>query len=178
MADDVDLPSVDAISVGAVGEPGQRVFYVQLWASGRIVSLKVEKQQVTALAAALTELLADLPPIEPEQSPDIVDPGQPDWVVGTMALTTYDETAERAFLVLNELVRADPDEEEPGAFGDPDGGPMGASARLGLTLPQLAGLVLQGEEAVGAGRPACPFCGYPMDPNGHACPKTNGSATR
>ena len=26
-------------------------------------------------------------------------------------------------------------------------------------------------EVVGAGRPNCPLCGYPMNPEGHVCPQ-------
>jgi uncharacterized repeat protein (TIGR03847 family) len=160
--DELDLPSVDAITVGTVGEPGQRVFYVQIWTAGRIVSLKLEKQQIAALSIAVAELLADLPPTEPNVAPTIIDPGEPDWIVGSMALTAYDEDERCAFLVLHELVR---EEDE-----------VGARARLGLTLPQLASLVSLGEESVEGGRLPCPLCGLPMDPNGHSCPKTNGSA--
>jgi uncharacterized repeat protein (TIGR03847 family) len=126
--------------------------------------LKLEKQQVAALAVAVAELLADLPPTEPLVAPTVIDPGEPDWIVGSMALTAYDEDEQRAFLVLHELVR---EEDEDGA-----------RARLGLTMAQLASLVSLGEESVEGGRPACPLCGLPMDPDGHSCPKTNGSAKR
>ena len=30
------------------------------------------------------------------------------------------------------------------------------------------------ESVVAAGRPSCPFCGGPMDPDGHLCPRANG----
>jgi len=158
-----DLPHVDAITTGSIGEPGSRVFYVQIWAGGRIVSLKLEKQQVAALSAAIAELLADLPPpAQPLTPPDLLDPGAPDWTVGTMAMTSFDEVTGRAVLVLNELV---PEDEE------------GASARLGLTADQLAALAIIGAIAVEGGRPPCPLCGRPLDPTGHVCPKTNGAAT-
>jgi uncharacterized repeat protein (TIGR03847 family) len=162
MDDDLDLPSVDAITVGTVGEPGQRVFYVQIWTAGRIISLKLEKQQVAALTVAVAELLADLSPIDAVVAPTIIDPGTPDWIVGSMALTAFDGDEQRAFLVLHELVGED-DED-------------GARARVGLTLSQLASLVSLGEDSVEGGRPPCPLCGLPMDPMGHSCPKTNGSA--
>lgn len=164
MADDLELPSVDAITVGTVGEPGNRVFYLQLWTGGRIVSLKLEKMQVAALASVIAKLLEDLPPIVPAPLPDLLDPGAPDWVVGSMALTTYDDATERAYLILNEFVAEDDDE--------------GATARIGVTLPQLAALASLGDELVEAGRPPCPLCGRPMDPAGHVCPKTNGTVTR
>ena len=162
MSENFDVASVDAITVGAIGEPGSRVFYVQFWADGRIVSLKLEKQQVAALAAAINELLADLPPsAAPPAEPDLLDPGAPDWAVGTMAMTAFDESNGRAVLVMNELV---PEDEE------------GAVARLGLSAEQLAAMAVVGAAAVESGRPPCPLCGRPLDPMGHVCPKTNGSA--
>ena len=87
---------------------------------------------------------------------------QPDWVVGSMALTSFDDATQRAMLILTEFVT---DEEQDVT-----------TARIGLTLPQLACLAALGEELVEAGRPPCPLCGYPMEPAGHSCPKTNGSA--
>lgn len=162
MTDDIDFPAVDAITIGTVGEPGQRVFYLQVWVAGRVRTLKMEKQQVAALAVALDELLSDLPPTEAAEPPDLLDPGQPDWVVGSMALTSFDDAEQRAMLIFTEFVT---DEEQDVT-----------TARIGLTLPQLAGLAALGQELVEAGRPPCPLCGYPMDPAGHSCPKTNGSA--
>lgn len=163
MAEDIDLPEVDAITLGTVGEPGQRVFYLQMWAGGRVRSLKLEKQQVEALSEAVSELLSDLPPTDAAQAPDLLDPGGPDWVVGSMALTTFNEEQQRALLILTEFVT---DEEADVT-----------TARIGLTLPQLASIAELGQELVEAGRPPCPLCGLPLDPEGHACPKTNGSAT-
>jgi uncharacterized repeat protein (TIGR03847 family) len=168
MADDIDLPSVDAITLGTVGEPGQRVFYLQVWDGGRVRSLKLEKQQVAAFAVAVGDLLSDLPPAEPLQPPDLLDPGQPDWIVGTMALTAFDDDEQRAMLILSELVPDDVDADEDAV----------STARLGLSLAQLASLAALAEELVEAGRPPCPLCGRPLDPAGHTCPKTNGSATR
>jgi uncharacterized repeat protein (TIGR03847 family) len=50
----------------------------------------------------------------------------------------------------------------------------GGLARLAVTRQQAAALAERGEELVTAGRPRCPLCGSPLDPDGHACPKTNG----
>lgn len=162
MAEDIDLPSVDAITIGTIGEPGRRVFYLQVWVAGGVRTLKLEKQQVAALAEAVEELLSDLPPTEPAPAPDLLDPGGPDWVVGSMALTSFDESEQRAMLILTEFVTDEDDDV--------------TTARIGLTLPQLASIVELGQELVEAGRPPCPLCGLPLDPEGHSCPKTNGSA--
>ncbi len=163
MADDIELPSVDAITIGTVGEPGGRVFYLQVWSGGEVRSLKLEKQQVIALYSAVNDLLSDLAPVDLAPAPEVVDPGAPDWIVGTMALTGFDESQQRAMLILTELVAED---EIVHA----------RTARIGLTLPQLELIAVRGQEEVEAGRPPCPLCGFPMDPSGHACPKTNGSA--
>ena len=175
---DIDVPEVDGITVGAVGEPGRRIFYLQVWAHGTIRSLKVEKQQVAALGAAVSELLADVAIDDPVALPDLIDPGEPEWVVGAMALTEVDERTGRVILVLTEFVPGlDDDEDGPsGAAPEPLDAPIPAQARLGLSLGQLAALGLRCEQAVQGGRTQCELCGRPKDPAGHVCPKTNGAA--
>ena len=164
MSERIDIPEVDAITVGSIGEPGARVFYLQAWSAGTIHTVKLEKQQVSALGGAIRELLEDVVVNEPPAAmPDLLDPGVPAFVVGAMALTVLDDETGRVTLVLNELV---PEEELENA----------ADARLGLSLAQLVALAARCEEAVEGGRPPCPLCGRPMDPQGHVCPKTNGSA--
>jgi uncharacterized repeat protein (TIGR03847 family) len=159
MAESFELPSVDAVTVGTVGEPGQRVFYLQARAGQTRLTLKLEKLQVAGLAAALAEMLADLPPAGLGAPSELESPVDPAWVAGGIGLSPYDETTERVTLLLEELV--------------PEG-EQGATARLGVTIPQMASLVARSEELVASGRPPCPLCGNPMDPDGHSCPKTNG----
>ena len=160
-----DLPSVDACTVGTVGEPGNRVFFVQAWAAATVVTLKVEKQQVQGLAAAMQELLNDLPTeSSPTPAPGLRPPIEQQWVVGAIGLSPFDEATQRVTVLFEELVRtADGEEAEDGA-----------SARIGITIAQMVALVARGEELVAGGRPNCPLCGTPMDPDGHSCPKTNG----
>ena len=156
-----DLPSVDAITFGTVGEPGKRVFYVQAWAAATIVTLKVEKQQVHGLAAAMQELLKDLPTeSSPIAAPGLRAPVEPDWIVGGIGLSAFDEATQRITVLFEELVREE--------------GEVGATARVGVTIAQMVALVSRGEELVAGGRPNCALCGNPMDPDGHSCPKTNG----
>lgn len=161
-----DLPSVDVVTVGTVGPPGRRVFYLQARWADRLVTLKLEKQQVAALSTAVLELLADLPP--PGALPtdlDLVPPVEPEWQVGTMALGAYDEVTDRAMLVAEEAITDD--DEIPGDV-----------ARFGLSRAQLAALAQRGQELVTAGRPPCPWCGLPVDPSGHVCPRSNGHLAR
>lgn len=160
MPESFDLPSVDAVTFGTIGEPGKRVFYVQAWAGQTVMTLKVEKQQVAGLAAALQQVLADLPPEStPVSAPGLRPPVEPAWAVGGIGISAFDETTQRVTLLFEALAAED---EE------------GATAHVGVTVGQMVALVGRGEELVAGGRPNCPLCGNPMDPDGHSCPKTNG----
>ncbi|HUP85652.1 MAG TPA: DUF3090 family protein [Acidimicrobiales bacterium] len=164
-----DLPSVDALTFGTVGEPGKRVFFVQAWAATTVVTLKAEKQQVAGLAAAMQELLVDLPSeSSPTAAPGLRTPIEQDWVIGAIGLSTFDEATQRVTILFEEAVRPADDAGE-------DAEPVaGATARIGVTIAQMVALVARGVELVAGGRPNCPLCGNPMDPDGHSCPKTNG----
>jgi uncharacterized repeat protein (TIGR03847 family) len=168
MSESFDLPSVDAITFGTVGEPGKRVFYVQAWAAATVVTLKVEKQQVQGLATAMQELLNDLPTeSSPASAPGLRPPIEAEWAVRGIGLSPFDEATQRVTVLFEELVRGT--SEEGG-----DDAEEGATARIGVTIAQMVALVERGEELVAGGRPNCPLCGNPMDPDGHSCPKTNG----
>lgn len=163
------MPEVDHLTTGAIGEPGQRVFYLQAGNQGQIVSLRLEKSQVAALVAYLVAMLADMPaigealPDDPALGPTgLVEPVVAEWVVGSLGIS-YDDDADRVVLVAEELV------EE---------GEEGARARLGATRKQIAALAARGADAVAAGRPPCPLCGQPLDPEGHTCARLNGHKTR
>jgi uncharacterized repeat protein (TIGR03847 family) len=160
---EIDTPVV--FTAGTTGEPGHRVFYLQAQGDGLVVSLKLEKQQVGALAEYLSGLLADLPTVDETDVPtllDLVGPIVPEWTVGTLAVA-WDEVSDRMVLVAEELLT----EEEVEAAATP------ASARFRLTRAQVAGFVERARELVAGGRPPCPLCGGPLDPEGHACPRLN-----
>jgi uncharacterized repeat protein (TIGR03847 family) len=138
---------------------GERTFYLQARGDGRLVTLKLEKTQVAALVRYLGTLLADLPP--PDDLPrdlGLLQPIEPEWVVGTLGVS-YDEDEDRFVLLAEELVEED---EE------------GAAARISASRDQIAALVLHGAEVVEAGRPPCPLCGEPLDAEGHVCVRLNG----
>lgn len=153
----------EAFTAGTVGEPGARTFFLQVVEAGQVVSLKCEKQQVAALAQYLAELLADLPPVGPgvaKVPPALVEPVLAEWVAGSMGVA-WDDDDERFVIVVDELVPDDSDEPP-------------AVARFRVTAAQVAAFVPHATELVGRGRPLCPLCGHPMDPGGHACPRSNG----
>jgi uncharacterized repeat protein (TIGR03847 family) len=155
-----DMPAVERLSVGAVGPPGQRVFYLQARQDRTLVTLKVEKAHVAELSARLLDLLADLPDDASAnaEAAGLEAPIEPDFVVGTLSLA-YDEENERFLLLAEELV---------------DEGEDASIARMGATPAQIAGLAHAGRELVEAGRPPCTICGHPLDPRGHVCPRSNG----
>jgi len=159
--DDVTL-----FTAGTVGEPGARVFYIQVGAGPTVVAVKCEKQQVGALAEFLTGVISDLPPAEPaDGSLELVEPVLAEWIAGTMSVA-YDDAADRIVLVIEEAV------DESGL--DPDGPiPEASSVRVRLTRGQVLDYIAHAAGLVEAGRPPCPLCGNPMGPD-HACPKTNG----
>jgi uncharacterized repeat protein (TIGR03847 family) len=166
VATEFDLPDVDRFTAGAIGEPGQRVFYLQAEAGGQLVTLQCEKQQVAALAQYFAELLADLPSPPDTELPvdmELHSPVEPEWIVGQIGVV-FDEGRDRMVVRADELLLEEeaPDDETPGM------------ARVALTRAQVHAFVVRAAQLVAAGRPPCPLCGRPLDPEGHMCIKTNG----
>jgi len=160
-----ELEAPDFFSAGAVGRPGQRVFYLQAAEGRTLVTLKVEKEQLEALAEYLASLLAKRPTAapEPEDPPGdlaLREPIAPAWAAGTIAVA-QEEAPERIVIVAEE--RED-DEAEADA----------ATARFRITRSQARAFVERARELVMAGRPSCRLCGRPIDPDGHVCPRANG----
>lgn len=173
MSSSFDLPDVDRFTAGTVGPPGARVFYLQATAGGQVVTLRLEKAQVAALAGYLAEVLADLPTPTPEEIPDEVELTEPvvaEWVVGQLGVA-FDDSRDRLVIRADEVVD-DGDDPAAAVTGE------GASARFALTRPQVAGFVVHAATLVVAGRPPCPLCRRPLDPEGHMCAKTNGHKQR
>jgi len=168
-----DLKPVTHITVGAVGPPGQRVFYLQASQGSTLVTLKIEKEQAYHLAAALDQLLQGLaqryPDLPEEESlyhdTSLQPPIEPEFVAGQMGLG-YDEDQNLLILVAYQLP-SDPEEPEDIAI-----------ARFWATPGQMRALSEHAKEEVAAGRPLCPLCKEPIDPEGHFCPGGNGDGQK
>ena len=163
MANFFEFENPSRVIVGTVGEPGQREFYLQAREGEVVVTLKVEKQQVAALAIHLGELLQDLARpghIDDEGAADLEVFIEASFVVGGLGVA-YDADQDRILLMAQEISR------------DNDEGDR-AEARFTLTREQAVGLAILGTRLVESGRPPCPLCGFPLDPRGHNCPRTNG----
>ena len=170
MSESFNLDPVSRITAGAVGEPGNRTFFIQARKGEILVTLLVEKQQVHVLASTLTQLLESMG-VDPDPAAaidmDLEDPLLPEWRIGPMAIEVEEETGLFVFLA-EEAVPADDDEDEAAVAVE------GARARFVATRAQMRALADHAEEVVSAGRPRCQLCGFPIDPDGHTCPATNG----
>ena len=194
---EIEFDPVDSIAAGAIGEPGQRAFYIQAEKAGQVLSVLVEKQQVAMLAERVRLLLDQVETQFPEgaDTPEALGSGtggelQGDPVPLFRAVAIgigFDPARRLVVLELHDRPLADEDEDEDDDEGDEDGGDEfaepglgdeeeGYLARLYLTAAQARVMASRGSAAVEAGRPPCPLCGGPLDPSGHICPRLNGHA--
>ncbi len=169
MSESFDFRTASHFTAGAIGEPGRRVFFLQAGDQHQHVSFKLEKQQAIALATFLRTVLDDLP--VPETEPRLValvNPVEPAWVVGQIAVGTA-EPGEIMILV-EELVIPDEDEDEDALETYDD---SGARCTANISIAQAANFIRTVDELVSQSRPPCRICGGPVDPDGHACPRLN-----
>lgn len=173
----MDLGLVDRITADAIGDPGERVFYIQARAGAELITVIVEKQQVQLLSASVLELMATLE-IETGEGPDEAEMGleqplEPRWRTGRLALG-YDQAQELFTLEIEEY-RPESEGDEP---EDPITETEAEVVRLLASREQMFALSRHGAAVAARGRPTCQFCGNPMDPEGHACPAMNGHSRR
>jgi uncharacterized repeat protein (TIGR03847 family) len=162
-----EFDEVSAFTVGTIGRPGERTFLLQARSDGERVTVKCEKQQTAAIVQYLRKVLADLPPAEDRPMPgalELRDPLVPSFVLGPIGLG-YDRSNDRVLIQLEEIGEVDDD----GEIIDDDRGHV----RLYLSRGQAAAFCDHADEVVEAGRPACQWCSFPIDPDGHDCPRMN-----
>jgi uncharacterized repeat protein (TIGR03847 family) len=153
---------------GTVGEPGERAFYLQLRSSSRLFSVAVEKAQVQAMSARLDVMINEIRKTNPlltiEKLPiddaPLESPIDAEFQIGAMSLAWDEETQ----LICVELFELE-DEEEEGE---------GEVVEINISVGMAAAFAARSKAVVNAGRLPCPFCGIPIDPRGHLCPRTNG----
>ena len=167
MSESFELERPDFFTAGAIGKPGERVFYLQAREKGRLVTLKCEKEQVRALAEYLSGLITKLgaPKGKVSTDMDLLPFAEPAWIVASLGVG-YDEEHERVIVDAHELF----EEEEEGQRESEEP----ASARVRITREQAQAFVERAKELMKGSRPNCPVCSGPMDPAGHICPRSNG----
>lgn len=170
---------------GTVGPPGQRTFFLQARSGTRVTSVALEKQQVSVLAERIDGLLDELmraeggaglvPAVMPtamEDSAPLEQPIEEEFRAGTMTLA-WDADAGRVVIEVFPIDDSDLSGEVADEPADPE-------EVLVVSLPPAAARAFakRAEAVIAAGRPPCQFCGGPMDPNGHLCPRANGFRRR
>ena len=172
--------SPDHFLAGTVGGPGNRTFFLQAREGPRIVSVALEKVQVAAVCQRLTELMDELAQRGVEGTDELDDmpaahaldePINEAFRVGTLSLG-WDTGEDLVLIEARELVEDDEDEGE--AFEDDDDEDGPDVLRVRLTALVAREFVARALRVISAGRPPCPLCGQPLDPQGHLCPRRNG----
>lgn len=197
---EIELETVDSLGAGAVGDPGDREFFLQARTESAQLTVLVEKEQVALLAteavAFLDRIAEDYPeePTEPRE-PAVRQAGlrEPTVPLFRARLIGIGFDPEREMVLIELRERSSEDEEEGEALPsqaedappelpdlpdvaviDPtDEEEEGYVARIYATRGQVRAMAAKGAEAVAAGRPLCPLCDMPMDPAGHRCPRWN-----
>jgi uncharacterized repeat protein (TIGR03847 family) len=161
----------DRFVAGTVGEPGDRAFFLQARKGSALVSVGLEKIQVAALAQRLEDLLDAVEAPALDASADehgLEEPLVELFRVGAMALA-WDAATEAV------VIEAQTPTEDGDYVELPDDAEDGPDLlRVRIDALHARGFVRRAEALVSAGRPTCPFCGEPLDPQGHFCSRGNG----
>ncbi|HYI21829.1 MAG TPA: DUF3090 family protein [Candidatus Limnocylindrales bacterium] len=192
----------DRFICGAVGEPGQRTFFLQATKGGQVVSVALEKAQVAILAERLATLLLTLrqggvevgedPPGQPQR---LEEPVVEQFRVGLLTLG-WDGDHEQIVIEARELGDEDVEIDDAESEDEPVATVAGEQelqaeepvmsfvaaevdedldvVRVQLAPPAALAFASGALAVVQAGRPPCPQCGAPLDPTGHFCPRRNG----
>ena len=170
--------SPERFLAGTIGQPGEREFFLQVVDGRRVLSVSCEKQQVAVLADRLGSLITEVarrfgalaePELTATTDLTLSTPVDAEFRVGTMGLAWDGEGAQ----VIVELLALT--EEEVGediVLEDREDGPD--ALRVFLSLAAARDFAKHAELVVAAGRPPCPLCSNPLDPEGHICPRLNG----
>jgi uncharacterized repeat protein (TIGR03847 family) len=170
---------------GTVGQPGDRTFFLQAREGARVVSIVLEKVQVAVLADRLGELLSELERrgvaaaaaagaatlTAGDDTGPLDEPLNEAFRAGSLTLG-WDGDSERVLVEARaqseDGEEIDPDEDDDEDEDGPD------LLRVRITADAARSFVARAARIVSSGRPPCPLCGAPLDPQGHICPRRNG----
>ncbi|GGM77434.1 hypothetical protein GCM10011609_11670 [Lentzea pudingi] len=170
----------DRFIAGTVGQPGDRIFYLQASEQSRLISVALEKQQVQVLAERIGSLLEEVhrrfgTDVPDDAPPDDLDtqpldvPVEEEFRVGTMGLG-WD--AESKAVVIELLAVSEEEVDEAVVLDDTEEGPD--AVRVFLSPSAARAFAERADRVVNAGRKPCPLCNEPLDADGHICPRQNG----
>ncbi|MFM1750155.1 MAG: hypothetical protein RL658_296 [Actinomycetota bacterium] len=164
------LDPVESFIVGTIGRPGEREFYLQAKFQGAIHSFAIDKSQVIALADRIAMLIGELKAadyrFENVVAVNLEVPLIPEFQIGVIGIVWLGES-EQVSLDIQEITEGDNDlnlegEEGPAVF------------RIMMSPDIANAFISQSRRVVAAGRAPCPFCGLPINKDGHLCPRANG----
>ena len=168
---EIDVDPVDHITADAIGQPGQRVFYLHAWQGQNAATVIIEKAQLQSLSVGIEQFLVQVMEENEdldEASGDYIEdqmhihpPLEPLFRVGEIGLG-YEKSRDLVVLFVKELLPEDMEADSA------------AVVRFWATREQMRRLARWGVEVANRGRPICAQCGQPMEPEGHFCPKKNG----
>jgi len=181
----------DRFVAGTVGEPGQRTFFLQAREGNRVTSVALEKQQVSILAERVDLLLdealrrsggdSSIPAVAPMGSSDVGPLDQPiveEFRVGTITLSWDPEINQviiELFPVTDETIVVEDEDADDESEVEVEVEVEASEVLIVKLEPGYArSFVQRAQSVVSAGRPPCQFCGNPVDPEGHLCPRANG----
>lgn len=179
------LERPDRVVVGTVGQPGARVFHLQVREGSRVVTVRCEKVQIDQLALQMDRILDGLaahvadvfvPPSvdNPDDLAPLDAPLEEEFAVGTMAMAFDDETKR----IEIEMYAASDDElmiKDPAMLLTtlPEVAPD--SLEILMTTSQARQFVARCHVVVASGRQYCPYCSQQiLSAEGHLCPRSNG----
>lgn len=159
--------SVERFVAGTVGQPGERTFFIQARDGNRLVTVAIEKLQVAALAERLEIIIngfrkndSSIRPLTTEIDDAPLElPIESEFEVGSISIS-WDELNRMMSIELLEIVTEVI--ETPNVL------------RVQLSISKCSAFIKRSKALIGAGRLPCPFCGMPIDPQGHLCPRSNG----
>jgi uncharacterized repeat protein (TIGR03847 family) len=169
---------VERFVVGTVGVPGERTFFIQARTGSRLVSVALEKAQVAAIADRVLQILREIRQSEPliiidrvsNDDQPLETPIDEEFRVGVIGLAYL---ADRRLIEIDLQAIAESDNAEDELL-EIDTDSDQEILRVMMTLGYAESFARRANAVVAAGRAPCPFCGGPIDPNGHLCPRANG----
>ena len=169
----------ERFTVGTVGEPGDRTFFIQAESGSRLISVSLEKTQVQALADRLSYMIREIKQSDvtmsisklPRDDAPLNTPIEEEFRVGIIGLA-FD--SEAVLIQVDLQAVSDGGEEEPEFIDVDDLSTDQDILRVLISPSEADRFAHRANSVVGAGRQPCPFCGGPIDPRGHLCPRANG----
>ena len=169
----------ERFTVGTVGQPGERTFFIQARDRTRLISISLEKAQVQALSERLLYMVREIKQSDPtvvitklqRDDAPLDTPIEEEFRVGVIGLA-FDADKQ---LIQVDLQAVSEDEQDEPDFIDVDDLSGDQDILRVMISPSVANQFSQRAlSVVSAGRQPCPFCGGPIDLRGHLCPRANG----